>query len=204
MAKKLAVEKSTAKPSTNALIVIKSIEKRAAPFIKSIAKIKIAGIKTQADFDAAALYVKQLKELSKEAVVEENKFLVPIKTLMKVTASHFKPFKSEVEQMEFDMKLMMSSYLEKNKTKELSLVQRVKAGTLKSMEKIVDRSNEIQHAASGGMYASVRNVKTLVEVDAKKTPRAFLIPDEQAIKKALLAGEKVEGWKLEVVNSIAI
>lgn len=205
MAKKSIVKKSTAKPSpVSAMIVIKSIEKRATPFIKNLNKIKIVGIKTQEDFDAAALHVRQLKDLAKEAVAEENKFLVPIKSLMKVTAAHFKPFKEEVAQMELDAKLLMGAYLEKNKTKELKLASDVREGNVKKMSTIVSKSEEIQIAASGGMHASVRNVKSLVMVDASKTPREFLVPDEQAIKKALLNGEKVAGWKIEIVNSIAI
>src|SRR5689334_22081000 len=74
----------------NTAIVVKAFEDKAKPLIKKLDNLAI--ISTQEDYEKAGLYLKELKEIGKLADEEKDKFIVPLKQLIKTTNEFFKPF----------------------------------------------------------------------------------------------------------------
>lgn len=182
----------------NVQIVLRSIEKKSLPLKKKVSDLEV---KTQADFDRAGELMKELKSYTKLAKSEEAKIVDPLKQALKATQSHFKPFYDSIELIELDTKLKMSSFVQANERKQLEVKKSFEAGDIKKMSTYIKKNEELEVKSEN---ASVRKLKTLVITKESLIPREYLVPDEAKIKAALLAGEKIPGCKIELVNSIAI
>lgn len=182
----------------NAHIVAATLRKEAAPIIKKVALIEVSTIE---QFNQAAELVKALKVMVAAARTEEDKFLVPLKNLMAITKEHFRPFFVEVDTIETTTKLKMSQFVESQNRAKLQLTEDLSSGKIKKLSTYVNKTAELEVRPTTG---SVRSIKTLKIVDGSKIPREYLVPDEQKIKAALLAGNKVAGCELENKTSIAI
>ena len=179
-------------------VVIASLEKQAAPSIRRVTDLKI---KTKDDFELAATLVKQLKALSAEAERQEKSITTPMREALKATQAHFKPFQNKVAQVEADVKLSMSVFLEGQKKLSAKAEQDFEDGKIKKISTIVAKQAELR--VDNGT-AQVRKVWTLFIDHPKRVPFDFMVPDETKIKEACKAGHVPSGCRWEQVELIAI
>jgi len=179
-------------------IVVENLKKQAAPNIK---KVNTLEIKTNSDFELAGKLVKELKGYAKLALIEEEKFTVPLKKLLADSKSLFKPFRDSVDEIESDIKAKMLAYTSAQSKAKSKLEEKFASGEIKKVSTLVSKTSALDIVSNN---SQVRKVWTAIEVDAKLTPREFLVPDLPAIKEALKAGGSVAGWKWEQVETIAI
>jgi hypothetical protein len=186
------------KSKVSSLVVVSSLKKKAAPIFTKLKKIE--KIKTQYDFHQAAEYVKALKELSDIASAEEKDMTSGIKDTLKRIRDHFKPFQDDVNKAEYDIKLLMSSFLDHN-NKQLEKVSKdFEVGGM-SVTTYAKKTAALQVSKGAG---KVRKLKRLHIFDLAKIPREYMFPNENGILAALNNGVKVPGAKLIEIDSIAI
>lgn len=182
------------------MIVAKSIEKKAQPIAKKLGNLKIV---QKEHFVLAATLLKQLKDWDKQAKAEEDKFLDLSKQLIKLTKAHFKPFHDSVALLECQVKERMLAWQQKQQGRAKQLAANFEKGTGKitRLGTLVAAQEELLSVDSP---AKNRKNWVLEITDANKIPRAYLIPDEVAIRAALKEGKKVAGCTLVEKQTIAI
>lgn len=178
----------------NEVVVLKALEKDSVPLIKKLEAIKV--IKTESDYDKARALLKELKTLGNKADEELKSFIDPLNDTVKRLRDFFRPFQDGVKKIELTTKKNMLSYINRVNVGQLKLDKAFDSGKV-SAEKYVSatRSNTVEGS---------RKVYKLIEVDAKLTPREFLVPDEAAIRQAFKDGKKVKGWKWEQVDTVVV
>lgn len=185
--------------STSMMVVADSIKKKANPLIKQIENYKI---KTREDYDKAALVISKLKEYSKEAERQEKTLTEPAKSIIKSAQEIFKPFRTQIQELEGAVKIRMLEFQNKQEKKSEKLLEDFESGKIKNLNTVVSKQNDLLNTSSEN--AQLRKVWTLTIVNEKLVPRQYLIVDESAVRAAFKAGKKVAGciWKQE--NQIAI
>lgn len=186
-------------PSPSALVVIAALQKQADPWRK---KVEALPIKTKDEYDTAALLLSNLKQLGKQAKIEEDGMTTGIKQSLKAITAHFQPFYIGIEATEKRTKERMVNFLDGQEAKVVKLHSDFNAGKIKRVGTVVAKENDLQNVSNED--ASVRKIKTLDIFDAKKIPREYMVPDEVAIKRAFQAGRVVPGCKMVLTKSIAI
>lgn len=176
----------------NVQVVIASIEKKAGPILKKLDSID--EIKSQEDFDRAALLVKNLKELDDLAVEEEKKITSPLNQALTAAREHFKPFHVLVKGKDDSIKLMMSVWYEAQKNKLAKLAEDFNGGKIKKIETFARKEKELRVSGSKAT-ATIRKVWTAEITNEEAIPREFLVPDMKKIEAHLRAGSKVPGVK---------
>lgn len=180
----------------DAAIVLKALEKEAAPLFKKLSALQID---SQKDYDTAMQLTKELKQLSKSAIERQDKMVVPLKSVIAEIQSHFKPFTEMVKQTELNIKVGMQTFLQAQAAEQKKLEAAVQTGKIKKISTYTAKAAELEVQNSG-----VRKIWQAIEIDASKTPREYMVPDTTAIKEALKAGKKVTGWEWRQVDTIAI
>lgn len=185
--------------STSMMIVADSIKKKASPLIKQIESYKI---KTKEDYDKAAKIIAQLKEYSKEAERQEKTLTEPAKSIIKSAQEIFKPFRTQVQELEGAVKIRMLEFQNAQEKKAEKLLEDFDSGKVKKLSTVVSKQNELLNTSSEN--AQLRKVWTLTIINEKLVPQQYLIVDTQAVREAFKTGKKVAGcvWKQE--NTIAI
>lgn len=184
---------------TNTAIVLSSLEKKAAPLFKRLNAI--TAIKNKESFDLAANLVKQLKEIGKIAESEKRSMLEPLKETEKRIREHFKPFEHKLLEIETEIKLQMSLFLESNKKKLAKIDEAFEEGKIRRVGTYTNKVAGLQVQSNS---AQIRKVKKLEVYSAKDIPVEYLIPDEEKIMAALKQGKEVPGCRIIVVENIAI
>lgn len=186
------------KKKVSETIIVKSLEKRAAVPLKKIQAVK--KIKNNDHNVIVADNLKILKELRSEGMRQLHEIVDPINSSVSKIRALFQPFFTMVQETEAEYKEKMYVYIEGKEKKKLELEQSYSKGKIGGLK--LEQEKQKNEVATGA--SNIRKVWTVVEVDADKTPRKFLIPDEAAIRKALQEGKKVAGWEWRQVNNIAI
>lgn len=181
----------------DAAIVLRSLESEAAPLFKKLKAIE--EINNQSDYDRALVLTKNLKELGKLANEKELSLTKPLNEVVTKIREHFRPFNDMIAQTEASIKAMMLEHVKRQEIELKKLEADFADGKVKRVSTFATKAAEVSAKKSGA-----RKVWQASCVDASKTPRKYLVPDERAIFEALKAGKKVAGWRLEQVNQIAI
>lgn len=187
------------KSETSVAVVMQALEKEAAPLKKKVSNLVISD---RESFEQAGSLLKVLKEKAAMAKEQESKIVDPLKQSIKAAQEHFKPFYKAVEQIEVDTKLKMSAFLEKQKAAQRKLDSALENGEIKKISTYTKKLADV--AIQSTESVSVRKIKKLAILNANLIPREFLVPDEGAIKMALLSGKKVPGCELQTIESLAI
>jgi hypothetical protein len=183
---------------TGVQIVMQSLIKKAKPLQNKLSDLEVV---TQNDYDNAGALMKTLKQLAKEAEVEEKKITTPLNETLKAVRDHFRPFKDSVAELEQSTKSKMISFVAKQELKQKKLERQFESGAIKKVSTLVAKQEELNIASSS---SKIRKVKVLVVKNSKLIPREYLVPDEAKIKAALLEGIAVAGCVIEEQNNIAI
>lgn len=190
---------SIARPATpgkvSTQIVLKSIEKKAAPLLRKLTDFKI---KTSEDKEKAIVLVKELKELGKEADRQLRTVTDPLKEATKAANEIFKPFFRDLMDVETRIKAELLDYQLGLDKKKIALNVAFEDKSIKKASTYLKKSAELEDDSN------VRNVWQAIAVNEKLTPREYLVADEGKIKEALKAGKKVAGWKWEQVKTVVI
>lgn len=188
--------------NVDASIVMKSLEKQAAPAIKQISNLQI---KSKEDYAAAATIMKSIKVIAKLAEEKENELIAPSKRIItdaKLTITNvqtfFKPFRDQVALLDKDTKDKMLGWKVKADEAIKELGAKFEDGDIKKVSTFVSKTSALT------IDSNVRKTWTAVEVNVNITPRGYMVPDMQLIKEALKAGRKVSGWEWRQVDSISI
>lgn len=162
---------------------------------------KSGSIICQADFDTSASQVKFIKEVKKEGEKEKKGMTDGIKQSLKRIDAFFKPFFDRIDEAEKEVKIKMDTWLKAQEAKEAKLLGDFKSGKV-SVSAFSKKQDSFAVKSGGG--ASIKNNKVLEITDIKKIPREYMVPDETAIRNALLSGTSVPGAKMAVKKTIAI
>lgn len=192
-------KKQELKETVSTAVVVASLEDKAKPVFNKLKKM--GSIICQKDFDLYAEHIKTLKAFKKEGELEKKGITDGIKRSLKAINAHFQPFFNRVWESENDAKEKMEVWLTGQAKKKDKLLGDFKAGKI-SVSAFSKKEDEFSVSSGGG--ASIRNLKTLEIVDVTKIPREYMVPDERAIREALLSGTKVPGAKMKTKKTIAI
>lgn len=151
---------------------------------------------------------------SEDAIgVETNKVLAPLKTAMDAEKARWKPI---LDLLAASKKELSARVLAAKKelavvaaAKEAKILADLASGKIKKETTAVAKLGAVTHlgATVHGAYGGstgTRKVKKLVITDPLKIPRAYLVVDEVALRKALMAGNKIEGAELQEEETLAI
>jgi hypothetical protein len=174
---------------------INKLNKKASNDIRVLEEFSI---KTPAQYEEAAKRVSRLKDLRKEADVQEKSITDPANLILKNTRAIFKPFKDKVDIIEAKIKQAMVLYIESRERKAVALTE----GDHADLSKVVSKVSELTN--NKNEFASTRKITVVEITDLELVPREYLVPDESKIKAALQAGKKVKGCRLTLKTSIAI
>jgi len=152
-------------------------------------------VNSQPTLDQAKIALTQVKEIKKIVQEKKDSVVKPLNEALKNTRALFKPIEDKVDIIETYLKSEVLKYntklLQEQRKREEEAQSKIEAGaTFKEATKSVERIEKKIDAIP------TRKIKRLKIVDASKIERQFLVPDEQAIKEALLAGIKVSGCEL--------
>lgn len=152
-------------------------------------------VNSQPTLDQAKTSLTQVKEIKKIVQEKKDSVVKPLNEALKNTRALFKPIEDKVDLIETYLKGEVLRYntklLQEQRKREEEAQAKIEAGaTFEEATKSVERIEKKIDAIP------TRKIKRLKIIDASKIERQFLIPDEQAIKEALLAGIKVSGCEL--------
>lgn len=152
-------------------------------------------VNSQPTLDQAKTSLTQVKEIKKIVQEKKDSVVKPLNEALKNTRALFKPIEDKVDVIETYLKGEVLRYntklLQEQRKREEEAQAKIEAGaTFEEATKSVERIEKKIDAIP------TRKIKKLKIIDASKIERQFLIPDEQAIKEALLAGIKVSGCEL--------
>lgn len=179
-------------------VVVASLEKLAAPSIRKVTDLQI---KTKDDYELAAILISKLKELSKQAEVEEKRITTPLNEALKATRAHFKPFQNKVSEIENATKMNMYEFLGALKKISAKAEQDFEDGKIKKISTVLNKQAD---ARVDNGTAQVRKVWKLFIDNPDLVPRGYCMPDAEVIKEAMKNGNPVDGCRWEQVDSIAI
>lgn len=152
-------------------------------------------VNSQPTLDQAKTSLTQVKEIKKIVQEKKDSVVKPLNEALKNTRALFKPIEDKVDLIETYLKGEVLRYntklLQEQRKREEEAQAKIEAGaTFEEATKSVERIEKKIDAIP------TRKIKRLKIIDASKIERQFLIPDEQAIKEALLSGIKVSGCEL--------
>ena len=152
-------------------------------------------VNSQPTLDQAKISLTQVKEIKKIVQEKKDSVVKPLNEALKNTRALFKPIEDKVDIIETYLKSEVSKYntklLQEQRKREEEAQAKIEAGaTFEEATKSVERIEKKIDAIP------TRKIKRLKIIDASKIERQFLVPDEQAIKEALIAGIKVSGCEL--------
>lgn len=140
-----------------------------------------------------------IKEAKKWLKGERDKYIAPAKEIIAQAKDQYDPFIKNVEDVEKKLKARVTEYVtEQNRIAEKErqrLADRVERGTMKA-ETAVDKMEKIEDPGKSVGGVTVRTIKKMRITDASLIPREFLVPDEVAIRKALLNGQEIPGAEI--------
>jgi len=200
-------ELSTAKSlvsKVNTAIVVSSLQEKAKPLFAKLQKI--TKITSAAEFDLAGQQAKMLKQLAAEAKKSRDEVVKPIKEGMNKAIEKidelFRPFLLKVNDIDLNIKLQMSNYLEDSKNKKSKLDELYENSNMR-ISTYAQKTAELS-VTSSKQGAQIRKVWEAVLVDKNKVPRKYLVPDMKMVEADLKAGKKVAGFSWEQVDHIVI
>lgn len=185
----------TQEKQTDALIIMKALEKEASPNIKRISNLTIS---SQDDYATAATLLKMVKNLAAQAKDKEDSLTSPLKNVIADIKTLFVPFRNTVAALEIDTKAKMLAFVISSQKKIAVLESKFESGEIKKVGTLIAKTNALE------ISSNVRKIWTAIEVDGTQTPREYMVPDVTAIREALKTGKKVKGWEWKQVESIAI
>ena len=152
-------------------------------------------VNSQPTLDQAKISLAQVKEIKKIVQEKKDSVVKPLNEALKNTRALFKPIEDKVDIIETYLKGEVLRYntklLQEQRKREEEAQAKIEAGaTFEEATKSVERIEKKIDAIP------TRKIKRLKIIDASKIERQFLIPNEQAIKEALIAGIKVSGCEL--------
>lgn len=152
-------------------------------------------VNSQPTLDQAKTSLTQVKEIKKIVQEKKDSVVKPLNEALKNTRALFKPIEDKVDVIETYLKGEVLKYntkllQEQRKREEEAQAKIEKGATFEEATKLVANTEKKIDAIP------TRKIKRLKIVDESKIERQFLIPDEQAIKEALLSGIKVSGCEL--------
>jgi len=185
--------------TTDVQIVAKAIEKQAAPLIKKLSQID--SIRSNEDYEKAAVTMKALKEIAKESAEKRKSIIEPMNQAIRNVNSLFAPFNKRIAEMEHDVKALMTNYLEEQEAKSKKLEESFKKGDIAKPSTLLRKQAQLQPTSEVAVVRTLQKVK--IE-DLQKVPRKYMVPDLRLIEQALKEGIAVPGCTLETVKNIAL
>jgi len=182
----------------DAAVVLKSLEKEAAPLIRALQKIAIKDLDS---YNLMGEKISALKQLAKIAEAREKSLTDPLKKVIADIKDLFSPFKKTIAALEIGIKEEMLEYHEKVEQKKLKVKENLQNGKIVNLSTAVRKMAELEVIPTS---SQTRQVWALVEIDASATPIEYMVPDQAKIIAAFKRGEKVLGWKWEQRKIIAI
>ena len=152
-------------------------------------------VNSQPTLDQAKISLTQVKEIKKIVQEKKDSVVKPLNEALKNTRALFRPIEDKVDIIETYLKGEVLRYntklLQEQRKREEDAQAKIEAGaTFEEATKLVANTEKKIYAIP------TRKIKRLKITDASKIERQFLVPNEQAIKEALLAGIKVSGCEL--------
>jgi hypothetical protein len=182
----------------DAAVVLKSLEKDAAPLIRALQKIAIKDLDS---YNLASSKVSALKQLAKIADAREKSLTDPLKKVLADIKDLFSPFKKMIAKLEDDVKTEMLEYHMKVEKQKAKVEENLANGKIVNLSTAVRKMAELEVIPTS---SQTRQIWVLEEIDTSVTPIEYMVPDRAKITEAFKRGEKVLGWKWVQKKTIAI
>jgi hypothetical protein len=174
------------------------ISKQISPIVEKAESLKITNSKTM---EQASNFRAKLKEEEKRLEEDKQKLTKPINDSLKAIRAKYKPAEEIISNTLGILNTKMSDYqmelIKKQRTEEEKIVKSIESGDV-SIDEAVEKMNSLSEVKTSKATA-FRPSYELVIKDSNLIPREYLIVDESAVKKALIAGVKVAGAELKEV-----
>ena len=161
-------------------------------------------INSQPTFEKAVEKLKEIKEIKKIVNEKKESITKPLNEALKNIRSLFKPIEDKIDIIENYLKAETLKYNQKllaeQRKREEEAIKKIEEEQAKgkSLDEInIDKiAKPIINITQKVEAIRTRKIKELNIINEQLIPRSFLIPNEQAIKQALLAGIKVDGCEM--------
>lgn len=196
--KKTSTNKKQVATMVVATKVSKSIDKwtkESSPLFKIVNNFTIATVEDQAKLVDT---LRKIKAYGAEAQASQAITVNAAKLIMNTTKALYEPFLTSVEDATDLGKKKILAFVNSRLIASVKVGEKFESGEIKKVSTVVAKQAELED------NDNTRKVWKLTIVDEQKIPRAYLVPDEVAIRKALKEGKKVAGCTLTQENTIAI
>lgn len=179
------------------------IQKKVSPIVREASLISVT--------DAASMAIasemrSKLKAIEKEVVGDKEKLTKPLKQVVKDITAKYAPFENELDNALLIITNKMSTYqtaeLKRAQEEEEKIAARVGEGKGKfKMETAVSKIEEIDKPDSKVGNTKFRTDKKFEVMDITLVPYEFVLPNEVAIRKAMIEGVEVAGVRYYEVQT---
>lgn len=176
---------------------VAKLEKSIVPVVQKAASLKITDAATM---EAAAAQLTALNRAADEVKAAKEAITKPMNAALKEARALFAPIEDKLEAAIGSVRKEMTRYQTEAEAEKSRIAARVGEGRGKlKVETAVGKiaaigAPEKVAAANGGAVQFV-DTPCFEIVDASALPREYLIPDEVAIRKALIGGAVIPGTK---------
>jgi hypothetical protein len=170
--------------------------------------------KTVDDVTQASEVLKNIALSKKLIEFEQSKVIVKLDELKKLEKGRWKPSLDLLDAADKNLRLGILAFRKEEQVKadeaEQKVLIQLSTGKIKNETTAMRKITAIQSGTmgktvtAGNASAGFRTIKKLSIVDEKKIPRTYLVPDEKAIKAALMSGLTVAGCEFLSEETLTI
>lgn len=176
---------------------IQVLEKEIDPIVGKAGKIVI---KTADDMPRAVEMLSLINQYSDTVQEKKETITKPLNLTIKNVRAMFKPLEDKLETAIGGIRQAMTKYqteeVAKQRVEEAKIAARLQKGNIK-LETAVKKMDEVEKAPSSvetdSGVVKFKTIKKFRVVDKTIVPMEYLVVDEVAVRKAMLAGIEVKG-----------
>jgi hypothetical protein len=194
------IGKPKAVHSTNKVIKAPNVHATMAKLTTTFSKKAegITKIKTQGEYDAVAMVVKNITDAEKQVKEQRAKEVDPIEQGLNEIKSRYREWSDKLAAAKLELKALMITFINKKAAKQEVLQEKFESGSI-SFSKFSSASVAVDTSGSGA-----RKIDHFEITDEARVPREYCSPDMAKIKAAHKAGKVIPGVTVSKKTSIAV
>ena len=151
-------------------------------------------INTQGDLEGATVILSELNRKLDALKEEREKVTKPLNEALKAERARFKPYEDKLTEAVATIKASMAGFITRQEEERARALKELQAGEKTAVEAVaIMADNQSTGAKTATGSVSFVEVKAWRIVDIEKIPRAYMVPNEPAIREAMKAGQPVDG-----------
>ena len=186
------------KPTKQSTVAtLPALRKQVAPIMQQALELRVT---SAASYDTAMQHARELKAAAKRVATEKAKMLDILKAAVAVERDRWRPVEQIIEETDEILREKMLKFVEEDAARQQREEEKIIAAGYKNQSTVIRKIAAVEEAVTTG--TSTR--KELVITDVTLIPREYLLPDEVALRKALLEGAAIPGVELQEKKIIVV